>query len=126
MEGYKRMSATSSSLELHIQNDPNVKRPYSAAQISRSAVYRETLHIYRSARKETKAVYDLGHDPKFPKDENWVIRWMLWHIFRYRDHRNKNRRRKGDGVSVHSTNGTGTSLVNQLGRCGSVCHARCI
>jgi hypothetical protein len=37
-------------------------------------------------------VYDLGRDTARVEEENWVIRWMLWHVFRYRDSRNKNRR----------------------------------
>ena len=36
-------------------------------------------------------VYDLGHDTEGVEMENWVIRWMLWHVFRYRDNRNKHR-----------------------------------
>lgn len=34
----------------------------------------------------------MGRDTQGLEEENWVIRWLLWHVFRYRDNRNKNRR----------------------------------
>ncbi|KAI7689877.1 hypothetical protein KC353_g19395, partial [Hortaea werneckii] len=52
------------------------------------------------ARPETRQVYDLGRDLERVEEENWVIRWMLWHVFRYRDNRNRNR--KGPGSNANS------------------------
>ena len=66
--------------------------PFSHAHISETAIHREILRIYGSARRETRVIYDLGHDRDRIEEENWVIRWMLWHVFRYRDNRNRNRR----------------------------------
>lgn len=75
-----------------LRNNSSVEPPYSNAQISETVTHREILRIYRMARPETKVVYDLGRDTDRVEEENWVIRWMLWHVFRYRDSRNRNRR----------------------------------
>ena len=56
------MTATPDSLAPQFRDDPNVEPPYSNAQISETAIHREILRIYHSARRETKAVYDLGRD----------------------------------------------------------------
>ena len=85
------MTASPDSLAPQYRNDPKVEPPYSNAQISETAIHREILRIYSSARRETRAVYDLGRDTDRVEEENWVIRWMLWHVFRYRDNRNRNR-----------------------------------
>jgi hypothetical protein len=111
------MTATPDSLAPQFREDPNVEPPYSNAQISETAIHREILRIYQSARRETKAVYDLGRDTDRVEEENWVIRWMLWHVFRYRDNRNKNRRAvspsDGDSASAPSPEGTGMSPTSQ-------------
>ena len=70
----------------------NAQPPYSNSQVSETAVHREILNIYQRARPETKFFYDKGRDTQGLEEENWVIRWLLWHVFRYRDNRNKNRR----------------------------------
>jgi hypothetical protein len=75
-----------------LRGNASVEPPYSNAQISETVTHREILRIYRMARPETRVVYDLGRDTARVEEENWVIRWMLWHVFRYRDSRNKNRR----------------------------------
>lgn len=70
----------------------NAQPPFSNSQVSETAVHREILNIYQCARPETKYFYDKGRDTQGLEEENWVIRWLLWHVFRYRDNRNKNRR----------------------------------
>jgi hypothetical protein len=78
----------------NLRNDSvqNAQPPYSNSQVNETAVHREILNIYQRARPETKYFYDKGRDTQGPEEENWVIRWLLWHVFRYRDNRNKNRR----------------------------------
>lgn len=92
VEGHRSMTATSDSLAPQFRVDPTIEPPYSNSQISETAIHREILNIYQNARHETKPVYDLGRDTAGVEEENWVIRWMLWHVFRYRDSRNKGRR----------------------------------
>lgn len=121
VEGRRRMTATPDSLAPQFRDDPSVEPPYSNAQISETAIHREILRIYHSARRETKAVYDLGRDTDRVEEENWVIRWMLWHVFRYRDNRNKNRRAvspgDGDSGEAPSPEGTGLSPTSQPSMC---------
>jgi hypothetical protein len=82
-----------------------VEPPYSSSQISETAIHREILRIYQTSRRETRPVYDLGRDTAGIEEENWVIRWMLWHVFRYRDNRNKNRRTASPGDEPDSAGG---------------------
>lgn len=70
----------------------NAQPPFSNAQLNETATHREILNIYQHARPETKYFYEMGRDTQGLEEENWVIRWLLWHVFRYRDNRNKNRR----------------------------------
>jgi len=89
--GRARITEDSNSLLPALKNDPNIRPPYSVTQISDSAMHRETLYIYRHARPETRAQYDRGHYIEGGKEENWIIKWSLWHVFRYRDNRNRGR-----------------------------------
>ncbi|KAF1817991.1 uncharacterized protein K489DRAFT_435507 [Dissoconium aciculare CBS 342.82] len=47
----------------------------------------ESLRVYNRACPDTRKIYDLAFDPDRPRDPNWIIRWFLWHVFRYRDGR---------------------------------------
>ena len=101
------MTASADSLAPQFRDDPKVEPPYSNAQISETTIHREILRIYSSARRETRAVYDLGRDTDRIEEENWVIRWMLWHVFRYRDSRNRNRRTASPSDGGDSGSGPG-------------------
>ena len=73
-------------------SEQSAQPPFSNAQLNETATHREILNIYQHARPETRMFYDMGCDTDGLEEENWVIRWLLWHVFRYRDNRNKNRR----------------------------------
>ena len=88
--------------------DTGLEPPYSHAHVSETAIHREILRIYQRARAETKQVYDLGRDMDRVEEENWVIRWMLWHVFRYRDNRNRNRRAASGSGSADNDDDDGT------------------
>lgn len=105
VEGRRRMTASPESLAPQFRDDPKVEPPYSNAQISESAIHQEIIRIYQNARRETKEIYDLGRDIERVEEENWIIRWMLWHVFRYRDNRNRNRR----AASPHDGSDPGSS-----------------
>ncbi|KAF1991902.1 hypothetical protein K402DRAFT_295513, partial [Aulographum hederae CBS 113979] len=66
----------------------NASPPYSSSQISETAKHREVITIYQNASPLTKPFYDLGCFQEGGNWDNWVIRWLLWHVFRYRDDRN--------------------------------------
>jgi len=74
--GRRRVTDNPLSLAPHFRNDPTIAPPFSNSQISETAIHREILNIYRTARPETKAVYDLGRDTERVEEENWVIRWL--------------------------------------------------
>lgn len=62
---------------------------YAYTQIDKLTIHKAIESIYDRAGPETKAVYDRGRDPAVDAESNWIIRWMLYHCFRYRDGRNK-------------------------------------
>ncbi|KAM3419202.1 hypothetical protein BST61_g5145 [Cercospora zeina] len=70
--------------------------------INETATHAEILRIYQLASPETRAIYDLGKDTEGPEEENWVIRWLLWHCFRYRDQRNNRIRGSHTAPSNHA------------------------
>lgn len=96
VEGRRRLTENEETLLVELRNS-GLEPPYSHAHVSETAIHREILRIYQFARPETRAVYDLGRDIDRVEEENWVIRWMLWHVFRYRDNRNRNRRTTSGG-----------------------------
>lgn len=99
VEGRRRLTEDKEALLPELRNT-GLEPPYSHAHVTETAIHREILRIYQRARPETRQVYDLGRDLERLEEENWVIRWMLWHVFRYRDNRNRNR--KGLGSNANS------------------------
>lgn len=87
------MTATRDSLVPSARRDSAIEPPYTFNQMDEKAVQREVLAIYQRARPETKILYNLGRDIYMGQEENWIIRWLLWHVFRYRDDRNSALRR---------------------------------
>lgn len=61
------------------------KPPWSNNQFTESALRDAVDKIWKNASKSTAVYYRRGK----PGGENWVIRWMLYHVCRYRDSRNK-------------------------------------
>ncbi|EME45346.1 hypothetical protein DOTSEDRAFT_33868 [Dothistroma septosporum NZE10] len=68
----------------------------------------EIDHIYQTAGPATKILYELAFDPEHPREPNWIIRWMLWHVFRYRD----GRQARGDALPRHDTGDNPSSDEN--------------
>ena len=60
--------------------------PFSANQFSETAFINAVKTIVRNAGPQTRSLYDLGAVQGQP---NWVARWILYHVCRYRDGRNK-------------------------------------
>ncbi|CAK4034922.1 Hypothetical predicted protein, partial [Lecanosticta acicola] len=102
------------------------------ATISETDMHGEILRIYEQASPQTKPTYDLGRDQDGIEEENWIIRWMLWHAFRYRDQRNNRIRNQasstvGDLVrGDDSENGFSSpnSVSKEMG--GSATAAECL
>lgn len=89
----------------------------STAQIHETAWQNEVLRIYNDAQPQTRAVYQFGHDLADPQaPDNWIIRWMLWHVFRYRDYRNKQQRstnEAGSGDGDEDEDGSDQALTRE-------------
>ncbi|QIW97789.1 hypothetical protein AMS68_003307 [Peltaster fructicola] len=77
------------------EHDDPTKPRYAYTQIDKPAIHKAIASIYARAGAETRALYDRGREPGGSTDSNWIIRWMLYHCFRYRDGRNK---RSGSSV----------------------------
>ena len=125
MEGRKRVTDEADALAK--QSRKGTDAPYSHAHVNETAIHREILRIYQLARAETRGVYDLGRDTERVEEENWVIRWMLWHVFRYRDNRNRNRRAPSNGGNSSNNNddsdaeGNSPPERNKAASCESSC-----
>ena len=64
----------------------NEQSPFSANQFSEAAFANAIKSIVKNASSQTRSLYDQGSIPGQP---NWVARWILYHVCRYRDGRNK-------------------------------------
>lgn len=60
--------------------------PFSANQFSEMAFINAVKTIVRSAGAQTRPLYERG---AVQGQQNWVARWILYHVCRYRDGRNK-------------------------------------
>ncbi|KAI9741280.1 MAG: hypothetical protein M1834_002997 [Cirrosporium novae-zelandiae] len=79
------------------KNDMSIQPPYTAAQISDYSFRWAIVQIYNERSQMTAPWYDLGNTAG-QYGPNSIIRWVLWHVFRYRDGRN-NRRHDDDNGS---------------------------
>jgi len=66
-----------------------VQPPYSYNHFTETAIHREVLYIYHSGAAELQALYAQGWYCDNEKEDNWVVRWCLYHSFRYTDRRNR-------------------------------------
>ncbi|KAF2423075.1 hypothetical protein EJ08DRAFT_457785 [Tothia fuscella] len=90
-QGRARTCQHRENLTPQTRADPHVTAPYSSAMITETARHHEVKYIYECASPETRVIYDRGVMQDGANWDNWIIRWCLWHVFRYRDDRNRNR-----------------------------------
>jgi len=119
--GRQRISQSAENLNLQYRHDPDVSPPYTYNQITETARHREILTIYRNASPETGSFYERGQFFEGANEENWIIRWCLYHSFRYTDNRNRTRSRgrklmsqrsnSSDGMDDEEQNNTRTSPI---------------
>ncbi|KAG9187395.1 hypothetical protein G6011_05266 [Alternaria panax] len=99
------LSSNYYSLTEQSKNDSSVSEPYRWDEISETAKHAQVLALVRNASVETKPYYDAGRCWIHVNEENWVARWYLWHSFRYRD----NRPRERATANATSSNNGGTN-----------------
>jgi len=76
------------------RSDPRIgERPPASNEITETARHREIINVYQTASPDTRVWYDraVTNDGAW---DNWIIRWCLWHVFRYRDDRNRGHNRR--------------------------------
>jgi hypothetical protein len=66
---------------------PEGEEFFPSSHIADQILSDEAVRVYACASTDTRRIYDLAFDPDRPNDPNWIIRWFLWHVFRYRDGR---------------------------------------
>lgn len=101
--GRDRLSLSRDNLVENIRKDPSVQPPFAWDNLSETARHKEILNIYRNASPQTRRYYDVGAWRDGPNEENWVVKWCLWHVFRYRDNRNRARANGAVHGGVQST-----------------------
>ncbi|KAF2178356.1 hypothetical protein K469DRAFT_600197 [Zopfia rhizophila CBS 207.26] len=95
--GRDRLSSNNANLTVYSMTVVNPVPPYKWDQLSETAKHREILDIVRAASPQTRRYYDMGRYITQVNEENWVVRWYLWHSFRYRDNRDNRNRSNGNG-----------------------------
>ncbi|KAA6408154.1 MAG: hypothetical protein FRX48_07896 [Lasallia pustulata] len=75
-------------LKLEHQADPNVKRPWKWEHLDGDAINAAITAIWAEAGDWPRYYYILGH-VEDDRVYNWVLKWLLWHVCRHRDWRNR-------------------------------------
>jgi len=91
-------SASRSMLKPEYASNPAVQRPYKWGHLSPDRINHAIRDIWANGRPQPRHYYDMGRSED-PKVYNWVLKWLLWHVCRYRDWRN----RKASNAGVQST-----------------------
>lgn len=97
------LSSDRSNLTSEARADARVQPPFSSSQMTETALHNEVLAIWRNAGPETRSIYDRGAYMDGQNVDNWIIRWVLWHVFRYRDSRNGPRPNGGRSRQRHDS-----------------------
>lgn len=92
--GRQRLSESPDNLRVQYRNDRAIQQPYSYNHIAEAALRLEISRIWHGMAAELQPFYARGYCFAGQTDENWVIRWCLYHSFRYTDKRNPTRTRK--------------------------------
>ena len=79
-------------------SNAGVQPPYKWAHLSPTTVDAAIAEIWGNGGQWPRHFYDMGYS-KDRKVYNWVLKWLLWHVCRYRDWRNR-RARNGSSNAV--------------------------
>ena len=88
-------------------SNPAVHRPYKWAHLDPATIDGAIAEIWSNAKPWPRHFYDRGHSED-RRVYNWVLKWLLWHVCRYRDWRN----RKGKSSNGGSKSGNGSGSNN--------------
>lgn len=104
-----RLSYNPDNLNDASRADPRTRAPYRWDQLTETAIHREILTIASTENASTRFFYNKGSWTD-KVEENWVVRWYLWHSFRYRDNREKPRGQNADHPASPTYGGRSISL----------------
>jgi hypothetical protein len=99
---------------------PSGAAPYRWDELSETARHREILGVSYDTSDGMMQFYNMGRystsiSQGVQQEENWVVRWFLWHSFRYRDNRDNG----ASNGSYHGANrGNGSSSGGYHGHGG--------
>ena len=92
-----------------------VRRPYKWAHLSPAAIDNAIRTIHGAAQPGSwpRHFYDMGRSTD-PKVGNWVLKWLLWHVCRYRDWRNRKNRSSASAAATNAAlvSGAGSSATH--------------
>ncbi|KAL9121490.1 MAG: hypothetical protein Q9187_001956 [Circinaria calcarea] len=78
-------------------SNASVQRPYKWAHLSTTTIDQAIAEIWGNGGPWPRHFYDLGHSQD-RRVYNWVLKWLLWHVCRYRDWRNRRARTTTPGT----------------------------
>lgn len=84
MEG--DMDNDRSMLRREFRNTMSVQKPFKWQHLDPTFIDQAIADIWSRGSVTARRFYDAGRDDKV---KNWVIKWLLWHVCRYRDWRNR-------------------------------------
>jgi len=71
-----RESLTAQPLRQQKLNGPTVTTRVHTKEVRKDAVAGVLRQIHQTASAETKIIYELVSS----EQDNWIVRWMLWHV----------------------------------------------
>ena len=83
-----------------------IHKPYKWAHLSPNAIDTAIAVIRSQAGPGSRQLYDRG-DSTDSRVHNWVLKWLLWHVCRYRDWRNRKNRSTSASAATASHLGGG-------------------
>ncbi|KAI9884660.1 MAG: hypothetical protein M1823_003542 [Watsoniomyces obsoletus] len=97
-EVWEELVADRSKRRPQAQNKPE---PWSYGDFTEAAIEDAVRRITENANDHTRPLFQIGHADQ-RGDQYWPARWVLYHIFRNRDARNRSRNRNTRGSSVET------------------------
>lgn len=84
---YKWLTSDTVHLKKNCRRDP----PYDWNDITEKSKYEAMLILSHSGDDHTSSFWDRADESNSESCPNWIAKWFLYHKFRYRDRRNRNR-----------------------------------
>ncbi|MCJ1401272.1 hypothetical protein MMC11_004484 [Xylographa trunciseda] len=104
-------TASRTILKPEYASNLGVQRPYKWAHLNPSIINNAIAEIWRNGQQWPRRFYDQGRSDD-AKVYNWVLKWLLWHVCRYRDWRNRKARTSSSGGSSGKASGTSMQVAD--------------